>query len=56
MFEMHCNACGSTAVKRDAWAVWDKEKQDWILDQVFDEAFCEDCEKETSLYEEEIME
>ncbi len=26
-----CNKCGSEEVKADAWAVWDKEEQDWSV-------------------------
>lgn len=44
-----CNRCGSDAVLRDAYAEWDVEKQDWVLQNVFDDAFCEDCEGECKL-------
>lgn len=39
-----CANCGSESVVRDAWAAWDFDRQDWILANVFDEAFCPDCE------------
>lgn len=48
-----CAACGSTNVRRDAWAEWDEVKQDWVLGTVFDDGLCEDC-GETSLDEEDI--
>lgn len=44
-----CNRCGSNAVLLDAYAEWDMEKQDWVLQNVFQDAVCEDCEGETSL-------
>jgi hypothetical protein len=44
-----CNHCGGDNVTRDAWAAWDDDKGDWILSNVFDYAFCLDCEYETNL-------
>lgn len=41
---MTCSDCGSENVLRDAWASWNVETQEWELGQVFDEAFCEQCE------------
>jgi hypothetical protein len=51
---MKCVHCHGTDVMRDAWAVWDSEKQDWTLGNVFDQAQCNDCDRETSLVEEEV--
>lgn len=51
---MICRDCGGENVKRDAWASWNFEKQDWVLDNYFDDAFCEDCEGSTSIDEEEV--
>jgi hypothetical protein len=48
---IHCGACGSTDVRRDAWAEWDDEQQRWVLGQVFDFGYCCDCEGEASLIE-----
>lgn len=48
---MRCAACGSSAVKRDAWAEWDDESQSWVLGSVFDAAYCFDCEGETHIVE-----
>jgi len=39
---------------RDAWAEWSENSQDWVLGNVFDQAFCKDCDGETSLVEVEI--
>lgn len=55
-FDMHCNACDSTAVTQDAWAVWDENKQDWVLVDYYDTYYCIDCEQVTDIYEEEIKE
>lgn len=52
--KMVCAYCGSENVLKDAWAEWDTEKQDWVLNNVFDHSFCEDCDSETSLNEEPI--
>ena len=49
--EIVCKFCGGTNVMRDAWAVWDRDKQDWVLGSVFDAAQCDDCDGETSLIE-----
>jgi hypothetical protein len=46
-----CARCGGTNVLRDAWAEWDDETQTWVLNNVFDQAYCEDCDGETSLEE-----
>lgn len=49
--DMVCAHCGSSNVRRDAWAEWSLDDQDWVLGQVFDMAYCEACECETSLIE-----
>ena len=48
---MQCCECGSTNVRRDAWAVWDVDNQQWELGTIFDAGHCEDCEHEASLKE-----
>ncbi len=50
---MVCRECGSEDVVRDAWAQWDPDKQDWVLENVFDAAFCNNCEGECSIDEKE---
>lgn len=50
-----CTICGSDDVRRDAWAEWDLEKQDWILGTVFDAGHCEKCEENSTLGEVEIL-
>lgn len=39
-----CSECCGDNVKRDAWASWDFDKQEWVLAQTFEEGFCDDCE------------
>jgi hypothetical protein len=46
---VRCASCGSADVMRDAWACWDDHTQDWVLGSVFDAAFCEVCENDTTL-------
>ena len=54
--QMICSHCGSEEVKRDAWAEWDVEKQDWVLSSVYDNTYCEGCEEETTLSETLVVE
>lgn len=52
--KMVCGRCGSEEVRRDAWAVWDVDQQEWSLQNVFDYAICESeqCDgKETRIEE-----
>ena len=51
---IHCAACGSQNVRRDASAEWNAELQMWEIVTVFDAADCEDCGTETSLIEKQI--
>lgn len=55
-FRMVCSKCGSEDVSRDAWASWNVDRQEWETSSVFDEAFCHDCETETSIEKELIEE
>ena len=52
--KMKCKHCGSTRVFRDAWTEWDEKLQEWVIQNVFDDAFCEDCDGECTIVEEEI--
>jgi len=49
-----CGTCGSEEVVRDAWAEWDFEKQEWVLADIFDDAWCNTCEGECSIEDEEV--
>lgn len=51
---MVCKHCGSQEVRRDAWAAWNPEKEEWELYNYFDAAFCEDCDTETTIEEKEV--
>lgn len=46
-----CANCGSADVRRDAFAAWNVEAQDWEIASVYDEGHCEDCEGEARLIE-----
>jgi len=46
-----CSTCGSANVRRDAWAEWEPETQEWVLGSVFDDGHCEVCEGESRLEE-----
>lgn len=48
---MECRRCGGQNVRRDAWAEWDMDTQEWVLSNVFDEAACDDCEQSTTIRE-----
>lgn len=44
-----CAECGSEDVWYDATAVWDVEHQMWELGTWFDDAFCVNCDTETTI-------
>jgi rRNA maturation endonuclease Nob1 len=44
-----CSQCGGTNVLIDAYAEWDFEAQEWVLQNTFDASVCEDCGGETSI-------
>lgn len=50
-----CSRCGSVNVLCDAWAEWDETEQAWTLQNTFDNSFCEDCDGETSIDDQEIV-
>jgi Zn finger protein HypA/HybF involved in hydrogenase expression len=52
--KMSCKNCGLENVLRDAWAEWDSETQQWVLSNVFDHAYCDNCESDTTILEEAI--
>lgn len=41
-----CAACGSRDVLRDAFASWDKVRNQWELHSTYDYMICGDCESE----------
>ena len=42
-----CRYCGSTEILRDAWASWDPDQQEWVLEAIFDFFHCNRCGGET---------
>jgi len=48
---MHCTWCGSQDVRRDAYAAWDVDEQEWVLAEVFDAVYCANCEGESKIAE-----
>lgn len=38
----------------DAWTTWNEELQMWEVGNMFQQAYCNSCEGETSVEEEEI--
>jgi hypothetical protein len=46
-----CSVCGSDDVTLDAWARWDRQRQEWLLSETFDRAWCHACDGETRLRE-----
>lgn len=51
---MKCATCGSDNVVRDAWAEWCEVTQQWDLQNVFDYAWCIDCDGEARVEMEEV--
>ena len=51
---MQCRHCESEDVYRDAYASWDIATQEWVLANVYDDAYCNKCECDTKLDERDI--
>lgn len=49
-----CETCGSSDIRRDAWAAYNEDTGQWELDATYDDAFCIDCDAACDLIEEEI--
>jgi len=54
--KMMCSECKGEDILADAYASWNKEKQEWELENVSGPkgAFCNDCENETKIEEKEF--
>jgi hypothetical protein len=50
-----CRECGSRDVTRDATAEWCTTTQQWVIQNVFDNADCNDCGGETKLEERDLL-
>ena len=46
-----CRDCGGRNIRRDAWAVWDRDRQAWVLREIFNYGHCEDCDGESRISE-----
>ncbi len=51
-----CPECKSENIVFDAWAIWDKSTQQMEPKQIFDEAYCIDCDSLTSVEDVEVEE
>ena len=51
-----CSSCGSEDVRVDAWVTWSEARQAWEVAEVFDAAFCAQCDGETSIVDQEVVE
>lgn len=54
MIKIVCKHCGAIDVRRDAWAEWNENLQEWKLAEVYDNSYCMSCDSDTSLKEEEL--
>ncbi|MGL4314601.1 MAG: hypothetical protein ACRCSO_11500 [Sphingomonas sp.] len=46
-----CRRCTSAQVTRDGWLSWDVRRQRWGIAEMFDTAWCHQCNAQTSLIE-----
>ena len=55
MLKMVCTTCRGINVMCDAYAIWNLQRQEWELSNTFDKgAYCDDCDGETTIDEEEV--
>ena len=52
--EQICSHCSGTNVFLDALAKWNTVKQEWVLHQEYDHAYCRYCDTECDITEREI--
>ena len=55
IIEQTCSHCSGTKVFLDALAKWNTVKQEWVLHQEYDHAYCRDCDTECDITEREII-
>jgi|TARA_R110000751_G_scaffold64145_1_gene131855 hypothetical protein len=48
-----CDECGSEDVYFNAIAMWDYQKQDWVLGEDLHRPWCEHCDKEITVEDKE---
>lgn len=51
-----CRYCGSEDLNFDAFVQWDVEKQDYIIENIYDDVYCCNCEGSTTEIDKEIIE
>lgn len=51
-----CTECGSSNIKQDAWVMWNIDRQEWELSDIYDNAYCCDCESSCKIEEEATTE
>ena len=51
---IHCGACRGENIRKDAYAEWNAELQQWELSAIFDHTVCDDCGSENSAIEKVI--
>ena len=49
-----CSTCGGENILVDAYVEWNKTKQEYVIQNIFDYAYCVDCDGETTICEVEI--
>jgi len=54
IIEQTCSHCSGTKVFLDALAKWNTVKQEWVLHQEYDHAYCRDCDTECDITERNI--
>ena len=54
IIEQTCSHCSGTKVFLDALAKWNTFKQEWVLHQEYDHAYCRDCDTECDITERNI--
>lgn len=52
-----CNNCRSENIVKDAWVMWDVDQQAWVINDIFEDIYCFDCEHTSKeVLEEDINE
>lgn len=52
--DMVCERCGSLDVWAGACVTWNTEEQEWDLDSLDGEEFCNDCQQKCNIKQKEI--
>jgi hypothetical protein len=51
-----CSICESDDVVTDGWLKWDIDKQEWVVDDIFDNGYCKSCEGEATVVDQKMEE